>query len=71
MLRGHLLHDNESYKREENKKIPTTAYILFIARSLDEYGGNTQADEISLPYKEKLSLFDNTYHKSFLNTADI
>lgn len=58
----------ELQKRKENKRIPPTAYILFIAHSLDEYDRNIQADAISLLYREKLPLFYNTYHKSFLST---
>ena len=54
--------------RKEKEKTTPIAYIFFNAHSLDEYDGYTQADEIPLVYKEKLLLFYNTYHKSFLNT---
>lgn len=64
-----LPHDNKKLQnRKENKKILPTTYILFIAHSPDKYDGNIQPDEIFLLYKEKLSLFYNTYHNSFLNT---
>lgn len=51
-----------------NKNILPTGYILLIAHSLNKCDGNIQVDEIPLLYNEKLSLFYNVYHNSFLNT---